>query len=407
MSAAPVIRFHVDPLFREELERLPWSVPLAEWPQYGVRTLPIKKGVSRHTVLFVNTGRFSFGIKEITEEVSQREVTLYEQMLLRGIHTLVPAGYVVREEPPIAIATPVGIHYEPHHVSHTVTVLVTKVLPDSLLYSRNFRRENRERIWDAIALLFAQLHAHGIYWGDASLANVLIRFEKRDLPFVGPHTTLAAYLADAETVEMHRTLSRSMREADLGFFFESMEWINEDLRSSGILREEGSTESDRTYLHARYETLYASEMMKKAFEEQTTFNIDRLLGGTSDPNHVDLFLKHVEEHRWYLGERSGTDVTLADATKDWYDTVFAPMCSLFRAEGIPELFHGKTAAELYVDIMNNKYYLSERAGRDIGMAAAMQDYAIRFGADSRQRTFIDNIVAQVHRFFEGDGPSRR
>lgn len=395
MSAAPVVRFHVDPLFREELERLPWSVPLAEWTQYGVRTLAIKKGVSRHTVLFVNTGRFSFGIKEITEEVSQREVTLYEQMLLRGIHTLVPAGYVVREETPIAIDTPVGIHYEPHHVSHTVTALVTKVLPDSLLYSRNFRRENRERIWDAIALLFAQLHAHGIYWGDASLANVLIRFEKKELPFIGMRTTLAAYLADAETVEMHPSLSRSMREADIGFFFESMEWINEDLRSSGILREEESTEADRIYLRTRYEMLYSSEMKKKEFEEQTTFNIDRLLGGTSDPNHVDLFLKHVEEHRWYLGERSGTEVTLADAAKDWYETVFAPMCSLFRAEGITEVFHGKTAAELYIEIMNNKYYLSQHAGHDVGMTAAMQDYAKRFGAQPRDRSLLDRLTERM------------
>lgn len=393
----PVIRFHVDPLFEKELRTLPWQVPIAEWHRYGVKVLQIKRGISRHVVIFVRCGRFAFGIKEISESISQKEIRHYEQLLLRGIHTLVPAGYVVREEEPIAIPTPVGIQYEADHVGHTVTVLVEKVLPDSLLYSRNFRTENRQRIWDAIARLFVQLHANGVYWGDASLANTLIKFEKREEPFVGRRTFLNAYLADAETVEIRPRLSRSMREADLSFFFESMDWINEDLRASGILRDDVGTEEDKTFIRARYDLLYRTERKKRKFEQQTSFNVDRFLGSISDPGHVDLFLKHIEEHRWYVGERLQRDVPLAEAAKDWYDTVFVPICELFRSEHLPELFRGKTAGELYVDIMNHKYYLSERAGKDVGMTAAMHDYASLYGAEERHRTVLEQLAEKMLR----------
>lgn len=163
MKHSPHIRFHVDPIFQKELEQLPWSVPIADWHSHGVNTLNIKRGISRHVVIFVKTGRFSFGIKEISEDISRKEIDNYEQLLLKGIHTLIPAGCVVREEQPIPIETPIGIQYEENFIAHTVTVLVQNVLPDSLLYSRNFRKENRQKIWDAIVQLFVQLHINGVY----------------------------------------------------------------------------------------------------------------------------------------------------------------------------------------------------------------------------------------------------
>ncbi len=393
------IRFHVDPIFRSELEKLPWNVPIAEWKQYGVNVLNIKHGISRHVVIFVKTGKFSFGIKEISEIVSRKEVINYEQLLLMGIHTLVPAGYVVREESPLIVDTPIGTQYESNNISHTITLLVEKVLPDSLLYSRNFRKENHQRIWDAIVRLFVQLHSNGVYWGDASLANTLIRFERREIPFVGKQMFLAAYLADAETVEIYPKLSKSMREADLAFFFESMEWITEDLKKSGIIRDEDLVEDARNYITKKYTTLLKVERRKKKFERETSFNIDRFLGSVSNPAYVGLFLKHIKEHRWYMGEQAGetsnAGVALTAATKDWYENVFVPMCELFRSEKIIDLFPGKTAAELYIEIMTNKYYMSKNAGKDVGMVAAMNDYAQRFGLEGKHDDLFQKVSANM------------
>lgn len=405
MQRSPSIHFHIDPLFERELRPLPWHRPVAEWHTLGVPVLNIKKGLSRHVVIFVQAGRFSFGIKEISEEIAQKEIVHYEQLLLRSIHTLVPAGYVVREEEPLTVQTPVGVQYERNAVAHTVTLLVEKVLPDSLLYSRNFRKENRQKIWDAIVRLFVQLHGNGVYWGDASLANTLIKFEKQEEPFAGPRTLLNAYLADAETVEIRPRLSRSLREADLNFFFESMEWITEDLRASGIVRDAMATEEDKEYIRGRYESLYKAERKKRKFFQQTSFNMDAFLGSIGDPGEVDLFLKHIEEHKWYIAERLQRDVPLAEATKDWYDTVFVPICGLFREEHLWELFRGKTAAQLYIEIMNNKYYLSEQAGKDVGMTAAMRDYAAKFGAKEHHEPLLKQLTDNMLRILGMKEPS--
>ncbi len=395
MKRFPHIRFHVDPIFEKELRLLPWSIPIAEWHQYGIQLLNIKRGVSRHVVVFVKTGLFAFGIKEISEEISRKEIHHYEQLLLKGIHTLVPAGYVVREEEPITVETPVGVQHERNFISHTVTVLVTKVLPDSLLYSRNFRKENRRKIWDAIVRLFVQLHSNGIYWGDASLANTLIRFEKKDIPFIGLQTILIAYLSDAETIEIRPSLSESMRNEEINFFFESMDWINEDLRASGIARDMLGTEGDKTYIRERYDLLYSAELKKKHFEEQTSFNIDKFLGSIDSPDYVDQFLRHIEEHKWYVSERERRDVSLAEATRNWYEEIFVPICTLFRTEHILEVFKGKTAAELYIEIMNNKYYLSTAAGKDVGMIDAMNDYAERFGAAAQHEPLLKILTDKM------------
>jgi hypothetical protein len=391
MKRSPDIQFHVDPLFADELKKLPWHIPITKWNGVGVHTLDIKRGISRHAIIFVKTGRFSFGIKEISEEISKKEIENYERLLLMGIHTLIPAGYVVRIEDPVEVRTPMGIQYERNHISHTVTLLVEKVLPDSLLYSRNFRKENRQKIWDAIVRLFVQLHGNGVYWGDASLANTLIRFEKREVPFVGKRTFLMAYLADAETVEIRSKLSRSMREADLNFFLESMDWMNEDLKSSSIVRDDVATEEDKQYITGLYAMLYKTERKKKIFEQQTSFNIDKFLGSISNPEYVDLFIKHIEEHKWYMGEQLNQPVSLSEATRNWYNNIFVPMCEMFRREGIVELLPGKTAAELYIEIMTNKYYLSEKAGRDVGMITAMHDYAQKFARRTEHNIVLKKI----------------
>lgn len=373
------IRFHIETVFEKEIKHLPWHIPLAEWENHGVRTLDIKRGISRHVVIFVKSGRFSFGIKEISEEISKKEISRYEELLLRGIHTLVPVGYVVREEEPIPLQTPIGIQYEKNNTSHTITLLVEKVIPDSVLYRRGFSSENRQRIWDAVAALLSELHSKGVYWGDASLANTLIKFEKVNVPFVGRRTELKAYLADAETIEFLPVISETLREDDLNFFFESMDWINEDLRAGGISRDELSSEEDKEYLRRRYHQLFEIEQKKRGFELQTSYNIDRFLGSISEPSYADLLLKHIEEHKWYLSEQARKEISLSDAAHDWYENIFVPLCAMFRSEGVLEYFPGKTAAELYVEIMTNKYFLSQKSGKDVGMGKAMRDYMKRFG----------------------------
>ena len=389
------IRFHVESIFLKEVKELPWQLPISDWRSHGVDLLNVKRGPSRHVVIFVKAGRFSFGIKEINEEAAKKEIRNYEELLLRGIHTLVPVGYVVREGGEGAAAAAVGNSKEKGDASHTITLLVEKVLPDSQLYPRGFTLENRKRIWDAIAELFVELHSNGVYWGDASLANTLIRFEKAEVPFIGRRTSLKAYLADAETVEFKQAMSAKLREEELNFFFDSMDWLNKDLRGVGKKRDELEAIEDRLYLQERYRHLVSVEEKKRDFERRTSIDVNKFLGAMQNPTYFDLLMKHIEEHKWYLGERTPGTVSLKDATLDWYQNVYRPACELFRKEGIVDFFPGKTASELYIEIMTNKYYMSEQLGKDVGMFHAMKDYAEKFGVE---QLFMDAMKSSSQSF---------
>lgn len=259
-------------------------------------------------MVFVEAGKQQFVVKELNAPGAQREVENYLRLLERGIHTLVPVGYVIRREAPIPVTTRVGHEYEPNVVGHTVTQLLDRVLPDSLLYRRAFTVENRKRIWDAIVNLFVELHSRGVYWGDASLANTLVKFLKVEIPYVGKRTELKAFLADAETVEIHDSLLDSMRIADLQFFLESMDWINEDLRASGVLRDELATGQDKAYLQTQYEKMYTLALRQRTFEKASTLNIGAYLGAVCDPIYF-------ETHEYYLSQAEGKDVGIIRAMR--------------------------------------------------------------------------------------------
>ena len=375
------------------LARLPWHIPLEEWRSHGIRHLDIKRGIGRHPVAFVQVGTTQFVVKELGYESALREVRNYRTMLEFGIHTLVPVGCVARTDGILEVDTPVGLQHEKDIVGYSVTLLVDRVLPDSQLYRRAFAFENRKRIWDSIVDLFVELHAAGVYWGDASLANTLVKFLNVEVPYVGRKTRLRAYLADAETVEIYPKLSDALRKADVDFFLESMNWVQEDLRASGVLRDPMATEADRGYISAEYERMYDVNKKTGDFERLTEIKLLKSLGIVRDPAYLEILQKHIEEHKWYLGEREGSDVPTARAAEDWLKSVFVPMCLLFKEEGVMTIFPHKTASELYVEIMTNKYYLSRAQGSDVGMVHATRDYMKRFGRE----TIAANVWRRITR----------
>lgn len=362
---APSVSFFVDEQFVRPLRKLPWRHPIEEWRQLGIKHLNIKFGAGRHPVVFVRVSGLDFAVKELGLTACEREVENYKELLKRGIHTLTPVGYVVREEEPIPVQTRIGLQYERNLVAHTVTLLMDRVLPDSLLYRRAFRRENRNRIWDAIMDLFVELHSNGVYWGDASLANTLVKFLKIDIPYIGKRTELKAFLADAETVEVQESITDSLRQADLDFFLESIEWIHEDLRAVGIMRDELATAQDKAYIVTRYERLYETAMKGRRFERLMGLSVRQHLGQVREAVYFESLEQHIAEHKWYLSEQQGKEVPFRAAAFDWLHRIFEPVCALLQREGVLDFFPGKTASELYVEAMTHKYYLSKASGKDV------------------------------------------
>lgn len=360
------------------LQRFPWHKPLEEWNRSEANFLQIKSGLSRHLVRFVRVRRKSFAIKETSAETALREFAAYSRLRQMKIPTLLPVGTVIRDEGDVAVETEIGKQIEHHETGYIVTQLLEFAIPNYFLFRRAFTKTNRARIWDTIIRLFVELHIKGVYWGDASLSNMMIVFAKEEVPEIGLRTVLRALLADAETVEFYPKLSMQMRIADIENFLESMAWTEADMRSSGLLRDPLLTTEDQKYILNRYRDLFAVEQEALSFELITKIDIDKLLGTFQVPGQSKALLQHIYEHKWYLSERKGNEIAINEAAHDWYINVFKPVIGLFAKHAVLDEFPDRTASSLYLDIMLHKYYLSEQIGSDVGLLAALESYARKF-----------------------------
>src|SRR5438552_13576639 len=184
--------------------------------------------------------------------MANREIANLHEIERRGIPVLSPVGSVIVPQPPLLLDEhgPGGVsEYVSGDRGYTVTRLAPRVIPQSLLYSVPFTRKNKQHLLSAIAVLLIELHEHGVYWGDPSLANVLIRIDGR---------RVLAIMADAETSELFPgPISDGLRDQDLALFGESLAWQAEDLRQARGLPEDVQILDDKDfrYFERRYRAL--------------------------------------------------------------------------------------------------------------------------------------------------------
>lgn len=393
------LRFFLPTDLLSLLVLLPWQHALESWQNHGIRLLEVKSGLSRHVVRFIEVGGRRFAVKETSRETAQREYRTYLRLHAMGIRTLTPIGVVERFDGTETTRTRIGLQPYERSTGYLVTELMEKVVPDAFLYKRGFTKENRRRIWDAVIGLFVEMHSRGVYWGDASLANMLIHFSSEVEPELGYRTKLRAILADAETVEIHPSLSETLRRADVEFFVESMLWMEADLKASGIVREPVITEDDQKMILDVYAERYEVEQEMRSFELVTNIDVDSLLGDFDTKGYGAVLLKHINEHKWYLSEREGHEVSLEDAAQDWYREVFRPVCRLFNEYDLSSFFPERTAASLYVRIMEHKYFMSEEVKKDVGIAAATWDYVVRFAESAPPQQTIRSLIQELKALF--------
>src|SRR3989475_3190550 len=89
------IQFHMDIGNRHHLEGLPWNFPLDEWPSHGIVPLSVRRGESRHPVIFVEREGRRYAIKETTPRMAEREIANLHEIERRGLPALSPVGCVV------------------------------------------------------------------------------------------------------------------------------------------------------------------------------------------------------------------------------------------------------------------------------------------------------------------------
>jgi len=122
------------------------------------------------------------------------------------------------------------------------------------------------------------------------------------------------------------------------------------------------------------------------FLEQT--KLDKLRPGLcikfTSLGRYDVLIEHISAHRWYMGIEQKRPVEWEEAVLDWYDNVYLPVVKVIEENKILDDFTGRTPGDLYLWIMDHRWYLHEATGEDIGAHTAALSYDAQFGSWTRK-----------------------
>jgi hypothetical protein len=275
-------------------------------------------------------------------------------------------------------------------------------LPYRALFSHTLRPDTINRLLDALAALLVRLHIYGFFWGDVSLSNTLFR---RDAG------AFAAYLVDAETGIIHPTLSKGQRGEDVEIARVNIYGEMLDLDAAERLHPDIDPEAVADDVIRRYETLWH----ELTYEQEVTGNrevrhhvekrIRRLNDLGFDVEELQLSVEgggqfyrvrpkvvDAGHHTRRLLRLTGLDAEENQARKllndldtyraesdlddeqqaahRWLTEVFEPV-----VRAVPAALRGKLEpTELFVQVIEHRWYMSEESGRDVGLAPAVQSY---------------------------------
>jgi hypothetical protein len=392
MAAFPRLRLR-DPAI--SLVDLPWEQPLADWPNEGLAFRELPVGPSRHLVRFLVADGALYALKELPLDVGRREYEVLLRLTGAGLPAVNPAG--IAEAP-----------------GRDTAILATEYLAHSLQYRRLLMRlpagpsPHRDRLLDAMAFLLVDLHRNGVFWGDCSLANTLFR---RD------GDKIQAYLVDAETSEIHAQLSDGQREYDAEILVENVAFGLADLAAMQEAADPDESIAAAERVRDRYRAVWAElhdEPVLYAGDRQAIrtrvrrlndlgYSVDLSIDPTSGDSvrlrmHVTtrrfhsreierwtkiralegqarLLLNDLNEYQAWLEWNAGQPLDRQAAADRWLADVYRP--TLARIAGT--VGRDRDLVQAYCDVLEQKWYLSEAEGRDVGLDRAIEAY-IALGA---------------------------
>jgi hypothetical protein len=371
---------------------LPWERPLADWEGDEARFRELPVGPSRHLVRFLVSDGIVYALKELPALVAIREYDVLRHLETAALPAVRAVG--LAERPGTGDA-----------------ILVTEYLRHSMQYRRLLMRLRevtqayRDRLLDAMALLLVDLHRGGVYWGDCSLANTLFR---RD------GDRIQAYLVDAETSEVHPALSDGQRRFDLDILVENVAFGLADLavyqgRPDDVDAAIESAESVRDRYRAVWAELHEQPDLipgdRRAIRARLRrlndlgFSVDLEVDPVSPGGTVRLrtsvttrryhanelerrtrlralegqariLLNDLAEYHAWLEWFEHGSVDAQAAADRWLREVYRPTLARIAAFVGPD----RDLVQAYCDVLEHKWLLSERAGRDVGLEAAIESY---------------------------------
>ncbi|MBX7435330.1 DUF4032 domain-containing protein [Mycobacterium sp. Y57] len=374
---------------------LPWDRALADWTAPDVPLRDMAVGPSRHLVKFVESDGQLWALKELPPRIARREYDVLSRLEAMGLNAVRPAGVVMQPD-------------------FDTAILLTRYLVGSWQYRRMFMRlppdapKHRARLFDAMATLLVELHRHGVFWGDCSLANTL---------FSRDGQVLQAFLVDAETSEIHPALSDGQRTHDVDITVENVAAGLLDLAAHlGRSDLQAGFIAEALEIRERYERLWGLLHAAPTFGFADRYRVEatirrlnelgfavdevalrpvrtgadelrlhvavgdrryhatqlrRLTGMDVGEGQARILLGDLQAYQGQLCREAGHDVDERTAAQLWVMEVATPL--MHRAHAA--VGGAGSPIQAYCDLLEVRWLMSERAGHDVGTERALQALA--------------------------------
>lgn len=149
-------------------------------------------------------------------------------------------------------------------------------------------------------------------------------------------------------------------------------------------------------------------MSRSELEEQVIeYERGQLLEDTEISKYIDMeeiyftapgryfeLLNHILGHKYFINQGKKEEITLEEATKSWYETIYKPIRSIVREDNLVSRFNNRTEADLYIWVVKHWDDLKSKYGQDFPLEQATREYSEIYGKNIFQR-FISWLKAII------------
>ena len=109
-------------------------------------------------------------------------------------------------------------------------------------------------------------------------------------------------------------------------------------------------------------------------------------------------VNHILVHKYFLNEDSEQELTFKEGAISWYQTVYEPIISEVRKQGVLSSFPGNTEGDLYMWIVRHWDNLKHMSGsHEVSIQSATSDYKARYG-----KTLVGRWLHKLKEFLGKD-----
>ncbi len=371
---------------------LPWNKPLEEWDQFYENIVEYEIGIHRNIVKFLEYDDKVYAFKELPKKLATHEFNMLKELKDLELPVVRPVGYVQFKKDN-------GEEY-----GIIITEYLEYSIPFRLLFFKPKLYRYQKKMIKSIANLIVRLHLAKFYWGDCSLSNILF---KRDAG------ELQAYLVDAETMEHYDTISTPKREHDLDImteniggdlldieaqnkqplelnFIDTAEQIKKSYSDlwSTLTQEISFSFQEKYKIRQKLEEIYNLGFVVKEYSLTPKESANELIMNTvvtekfyyktelknltsimSEENQAKLMFNDILEYKAHLESKLDRSFPLKVIAHQWYDSIYKQTLNQM---GIDE--DDINGPQIFCQVLEHKWLLSERNKSDIGLLKAINDY---------------------------------